>query len=723
MHKKSRSEAERGKGMQMTDQTPDDLAAINGTSLALLVLIVVVCSIPFLSQPFHMDDNLYLDVARNTLQKPFFPQDMPYTFIGEFGQDLGSNSHPLMQSYFLATVLYFFGEGPGKEWIYHLFALIYPILAVLSFYFIAARFNERPLWPSMILACCPLFMVMQHSLMTDIPMLAFWLAAIASFLWAVQLNSRRLFALSVVFQFAAMFTSYQSFALTPLLGFYLLRKGRNRKALLSLLIAPALLMAWFTVNCFYFKRLLWGVTFAYVQSRSPFSLSMLWMKLLAILEYQGWLIIFPIFIFYILARYLKGRALVLGLLVATCIAQLRVPEYRFIDKAIFVLGLAAGFFVALEMAKAAWSALGKGVNRLGIETVDGQFIGLWYFGVFFYCLFLLPDGSARYLLPLVPPFLLCFFRILERSETSEYRLPPRTLNAAMVASGSLVVSLAWGLLLSRADQEFARIYPRAANDIVRAVNGAKAYGVGEWGFRYYLEKQGIASLPIDESRVRGGSYLAVPRMALPHGLPADLDTMLIPVGALAYRPDFPLRIFDWQTPAGFYSSSWGLIPFTFSRRNLEEIKILQVSFMVDQLPLAQIETDSGINPWPSSVTIQDKSALAIAAMPGTKMVYQWPLQSQTKLKLLCGVASDSIVPGSEASYYFEIRQMEKSGKVLAESGIALQPGLKNEDRNWRPVVLILKPAPEGALMFRYYSSSKESVDTGAFGQAVLEPVF
>jgi 4-amino-4-deoxy-L-arabinose transferase-like glycosyltransferase len=707
----------------MRCKSPDEPGPVKWTSLAILVLMVVACAIPFLSQPFHMDDSLYMDVARNAHQKPLFPLDIPYTFIGDFVQDLGSHGHPPLHSYFLAAIMYFFGEGPGTEWIYHLFALLYPILAVLSFYFIAAQFNERPLWPSMILACCPIFMVMQHTLMTDIPMLAFWLGAIASYLWAVRLKRTSLYAVSAFFQLAAMFTSYQAFALTPLLGFYQIRKGHTRKSWIWLMIAPALVIAWFILNCLHYKRMLFGITYNYIQSHSPLSLHTLWIKVVSVLEYQGWLIIFPLFIFYMLGRKLKGRALILALLAAACLAQFgEVQRYRFGNKAIFILGLAAGFFIVAEMGKAAWSALIKGRNLMGFEAAEGQFIGLWYFGVLFYCIFIFPAGSARYILPLIPPFLICFFRILEIDEVTEYRRPARLLNAAMVASGSLVMSLIWGISLSWADQEFARIYPRFAHEFIRIVDKAKAYSVGEWGFRYYLARQNVHPLPKDETMVSGGSFIAIPKMALPHTIPAGLNSMLIPLQTLSYKPDFPLRIFDWQTPAAFYSSGWGLIPFSFSRNTLEEVQIYQVNFMVERLPWATIRTASTVKPWPGVYAIQGKQISGIALKSGTEIAYQLPIRQPLRLQLLCRVSTESYIEGSDALCEFDVRQLETDGRVLAQYRVVLRPGMNSRDRDGQRMQMLLKQTPTSTLTFRYSCAAKEFPVTGLFIQSVLEPV-
>jgi 4-amino-4-deoxy-L-arabinose transferase-like glycosyltransferase len=692
---------------------------VKGTDLAILALIVVACSIPFLAQPFHMDDGFYLDMARNAQTHPFFPNDTPYVFQGIQWPDMGSHSHPLLQTYFLAAIMHFFGEGPGTECIYHLLALLYPILAVLSFHFIGARYLDRPLWPAALLACAPLFLVMQHTLMADVPMLAFWLAAIAFFLYATDQRKAGLYAASAIFLAAAMFTGYQSFALIPLLGFYHFRNKGGWRGWVALIIPLAAIGSWYFISCIHYKRLLWGFTLGYVQSRQPLSLSTLGIKLLSILEYQGWLIIFPFFVLCVLARHLKWRALLLAVLGATFLAQMRIPDYRLSDKLIFVIGFAAGLFIIFEMGKVAWNAIILRRSTPGFDNTDEQFLGLWYFGMLVFCLFILTEGSARYILPMVPPFLICYFRKLEIAEVTEYRLPARFLNSAMLASGSLVISLVWGLALSHADLELARIYPRAAKEMSALASASDSYSVGEWGFRYYLGRMGTKPLPADESSVRGGSYIWIPKLAVPHDIPACLRSMMIPVATFASGVKTPLRVFDWQTPAGFYSSGWGLIPFTFSKKALESIDIFQVNFMVDRLPQAQIAAESGVAPWPEDIRIEGKSMLAVLAKPGTRIAYPLNPGKRIRLELMCGVSSDSYQQGSDISYNFEVRQIEADGRILAEWRAALQPGINSRDRNWQPIEMKLSPTQKGTLEFSYSSNGKDVRGTGAFARSLL----
>jgi hypothetical protein len=44
-----------------------------------------------------------------------------------------------------------------------------------------------------------------------------------------------------------------------------------------------------------------------------------------------------------------------------------------------------------------------------------------------------------------------------------------------------------------------------------------------------------------------------------------------------YRIRSPIRLLDEQSHAGFWSDGWGVLPFWFSRDNLDELTIYRVS--------------------------------------------------------------------------------------------------------------------------------------------------
>jgi len=687
--------------------------------LALLLLAVILCSAPFLSQPFHMDDSFYMDMARNAQEKPFYPNDTPYIFEGRFLQDMGSHSHPPLQTYFLALLQRLFGEEEGVEWIYHTAAVFFPLLAVISFYFLAARYVARPIWPAAALAVCPVFLVMSHTLMTDVPNLAFWLAALASFLWAAELARSILYLPGSLFLFLAMFTSYQSVVLAPLLGFYLFRKRARASGWLAL-GAPLMLMGgWFFLNFLHYGRILLVDTVGYVQSRNALGWAELGTKLVALLEYQGWLLLFPVLLLYVLARDLRGRGFLLCTLGAVYLSQLVVPEYRIQDKAIFVTGLVAGLFISFRMVPHSVKTLVRTEGERDDDTAATQLLGLWYLSGVAICLLIFTEGSARYILPLAPAVILFFFQSLERAEITEYRRESRRLlNSAMVASGTLVLSLAFGMILAHADLQFARVYPRTAYETARYVGGQETYYGGEWGFRYYHRRSGVRQLPLDESEIRGGDYIVRPKLALPYNLPDALESMTSEVKTLTFDVATPVRLLDRKTPAGFYSTGWGLIPFSFSRDPLEVAEIAQVQFLVERLPWATLSGTAALAPWPGYMEAEGRRNISLLLKPGSELSYPWDRERPVRLVLECAVSSKQLQEGVDELFEFEVLQRDHEGKVLERAILALRPGSQDLDRGWRGLEILLRPCVngEGVLELRYRGSGA-AMATGAVAQA------
>ena len=689
--------------------------------LAILVVLVAACAGPFLGQPFHLDDAFYLDMARNARAKPLYPNDTPYVFEGRRLADMGSHSHPPMQTWFLATVSLVAGEEPGREWVYHVAALIYPLLAVVALYFLAARFVERPIWAALGLAAAPLFLVTQHTLMADVPTVAFWLGAVSSFIWAVESSRRSLCGLAALLLALAVLTSYQAVAVIPLLGFYQWRHGRARAGWIALAAPLAVVAAWFALGFLHYHRFLLADTLGYVRSRQPGTWGNLAVKLSAVLQYQGWLVVFPPFLLHVVGRGGRGRVLALALVASVYLSAGLIPGYPLGQKAVFVVGIAGGTLVAAAMAALGAAALRGRSAALGFAPLEAGFLALWYFGVLAYSVLFLTEGSARYILPLVPPFVIYFVRRLEVMEVAEYRLEsPAVIGSGMAASGALVLSLFWGLALAHADAEFARIYPRAARDVARLRPSGDAFFAGEWGFRHYLREAGLRQLPVDEGEVKGGSLVVTPALALPYEIPRGLKSMLVPLETLGYEPATPLRLQDARSHAAFYSTGWGgRLPFSFSTKLLETIEVRQVNLLVEQLPWAAVESAAEHGPWPGYLALHERSPLGLVARPDTRVVYRWSPEARVIFEMACGVSPDAYAPGEDTEFEFEVRQCNAAGAVLAGSSLSLRPGTRERDRDWQPVVLELHSAREGAktLELRYVSGGGRGI--GVFASSVL----
>jgi hypothetical protein len=144
--------------------------------------------------------------------------------------------------------------------------------------------------------------------------------------------------------------------------------------------------------------------------------------------------------------------------------------------------------------------------------------------------------------------------------------------------------------------------------------------------------------------------------------------------------------------------------------------------MVERLPWAQVETASGIKPWPGFITLQKESPLAILAKPGTRIRYPLPVRDSLQLDLQCGISPDSYYDGADNSFEFSVSQLQKDGRVLAENRLTLHAGTRKDDRDWHPIRLVLSQAPEGILEFRYDSNERNPARLGAFAKSIIKPV-
>src|SRR5207237_6772364 len=79
-------------------------AWILGLQLALVL--------PFVGQPIHIDDSVYVDIGRNVLKTPWHAHDFSYIFEGRTVADMASHSHPPFVGYWIGLLLWLFGDGP-----------------------------------------------------------------------------------------------------------------------------------------------------------------------------------------------------------------------------------------------------------------------------------------------------------------------------------------------------------------------------------------------------------------------------------------------------------------------------------------------------------------------------------------------------------------------------------------------------------------------------------
>ena len=99
--------------------------------------------------------------------------------------DLRGFPHPPFNAWFLALLLAAIGDI--REVPFHAAYILFSVIAARPCGRWRERFSPHPLWATLLFLAVPAFVVNGNSLESDLPFLAFWMAAVACF-W--QANGR-----------------------------------------------------------------------------------------------------------------------------------------------------------------------------------------------------------------------------------------------------------------------------------------------------------------------------------------------------------------------------------------------------------------------------------------------------------------------------------------------------------------------------------------------------
>ncbi|MGA2194697.1 MAG: glycosyltransferase family 39 protein [Bryobacteraceae bacterium] len=215
--------------------TAGDQAPTGRSALLLILALVLLLRVPFLNQAIQGDDPVYLAEASHALVDPLHPDNSTYVFRGETVDQRGL-SHPPMDAWILAGLLAIFGDV--KEVPFHAAYILFSLMAAWAMWWLGRRFSPQPLWAALLFLAVPTFVVNGNSLETDLPFLAFWMAAVALFCAGKLLPA----ALAMIL---AALTAYQGVFLTPILAVYVwLFHRRSVARWLTIWTAPAAIAAW-----------------------------------------------------------------------------------------------------------------------------------------------------------------------------------------------------------------------------------------------------------------------------------------------------------------------------------------------------------------------------------------------------------------------------------------------------------------------------------------------
>src|SRR6266545_4460533 len=201
--------------------------------LLLALAVVLLLRLPFLDQAIQGDDDIYRTEAEHALIDPLHPNHVQYVFLGD-EVDLRGHSHPPLNAWVLAALLA--AVGDIREVPFHAAYIAFSLIAAASMWSLARRFSPRPLWATLLFLAVPAFVVNGNSLESDLPLLTFWMAAVALFC------AGRLAPAALALVLASM-AAYQAVFLVPILGVYTWLVRRRDRAAWAVTAVPILTLA------------------------------------------------------------------------------------------------------------------------------------------------------------------------------------------------------------------------------------------------------------------------------------------------------------------------------------------------------------------------------------------------------------------------------------------------------------------------------------------------
>jgi hypothetical protein len=507
-------------------------------AVILIVAAVLLVRLPFLNQAIQGDDPYYLFGAQHALIDPAHPSHARYVFQGDL-VDMRGHPHPPLNAWVLAGLLALFGDV--YEVPFHTVYVTFSLVAALSMWVIARRFCEHPVSATLLFVATPAFLINGNSLESDLPFLAFWMAAIALFV------SNRFLWAALPLALAAM-TAYQAVAATPILALYCWLHARRSPRAWVVTITPVVIIAAYQG----FERLTSGELPAAVLAGyfSSYGLQQIANKVknaLALTAHTGW-IVFPV-----------------------------LAAYAFRARWAFAaLAAVAGFFV--DSNPLFWASFAVGVLAIAWCARKPDFLTGWVLIFFASALVIFFAGSARYLLPMAAPLAILVAK--------EHRLAPLAIGA----------NLTLGLALAFVNYQHWDAYRQLAKSIQPELHEKRVWINGEWGLRFYLESEGALPLP-GTHVVQSGDWIVASALGFPQPVTAPVAT----VSEREIRPWLPLRLIGLDSKSGYSTASSGLRAFDITNAAIDRVRIDAVlerrptlSYLPMNAPEAQNQIAAGV---------------------------------------------------------------------------------------------------------------------------------
>lgn len=552
----------------LQSDTPAARARVNRFWLVAWAVVPLVALAPFANRAYHIDDPLYLWSAKQIVQDPL---DYYGVVVNKWGRDQPLSEImviPPGHCYLLALTGRLFGWGEVPM---HLTIAACASLLGAGIYLLACRLCARPNLATALALATPAFVISGITIMTDIPMTAFFVWGV--YLWIMGLDRDRhtLFAASGVSIAIATLIKYNGFTAVPLLLAYtILVKRRPGWWIVSLLIPVAALAGYQWIEYVLYGRAQVGYSFEYVRNEFAKVLVPDWLRPGIAVTFVGG----SMASMAVLAPFLAGRRMQVATVAVA--AGLAVAVYSFSETLLYTTRVSPGVTWLLALQAGTWFALGLLLLLIVLADVyrrrnaDAVLLALWIMGTLAFVMVVNWSINARALLPLLAPLAIVVVRRID-DRSIAFGRASRWIPACAVAAGaSLSLLLAWS------DSMQAQIARDAARKFAEDAQNYK-YGYhfeAHWGFQYYMEEAGIPYFK--EERVQLHDRIVAP-------LWGSADPRYNPSVARRFsRLEVKRPALSWVSTmhpavcAGFYAHTRGPLPFAFGPVPPEEFAVFQI---------------------------------------------------------------------------------------------------------------------------------------------------
>jgi len=534
-------------------------------------LTPVVLLLPFAGKAFHIDDPLFVWMARHIVEHPFDPFGVN-VFWSEATEPMHlANQNPPGIAYWLALTGSVFG---WNEVALHASTAVLAGLAGWGVYVLARELCDRPVVATMTTVLTPAFLVSASTVMSDVPMLALYVWGLALWVSGVKRDRPWLLVAAAALMGAAFLMKYFALTAIPLALVYTAMTSPTRLRWAWLLVVPI------AVAAAYVAWGLWRYDTNLLSFAAEFALRPHWRGertplsgFVTGLAFSGAcgasVLVMAPFLWpkHALPFVVGGTLAVIG---AVCVpavfAFIALPvapttlDYR-IQTGIWI---AAGLHLVALLA----------ANLYRRRDACAVLLTCWVAGTFVFSVYVNHLINVRTLLPMAPALgILAAHRMEYASQCTLLRL-----RWAMI---SLLLAGALSLWVAAADYEYANASRTAAREFSadRDRFAENVYFYDHWGFQYYMEEAGARTLESGPNAHNAAFYRPLLRgdtVAIAH-----VNSTAIAHGeryAVLAEYDYPMRtgMSTMTGGAGFYSHFLGMLPFVAGRPESEAFRFVSV---------------------------------------------------------------------------------------------------------------------------------------------------